>query len=193
MKRLILFGILFFNFSQTIFAKKMNIEIVPVGQIEYFVIEHLKEKLSDVFMIEVSTEVPYPVLEHAFNKKRGQYHSSQILSALGKHKKFKNRKIILAVIDKDLYVPGLNFVFGEANPQDKICIISITRLCQTWWGLTENKELFLRRILKEAVHEIGHVFGLRHCRDPKCVMHFSNSLGDTDVKDFNFCNKCKKN
>lgn len=34
---------------------------------------------------------------------------------------------------------------------------SKTRLKQSYWGLPEDKDLFLRRTLKEAVHEIGHL------------------------------------
>lgn len=50
--------------------------------------------------------------------------------------------------------------------------------------------LFHERALKEAVHELGHFYGFVHCVNPKCVMHFSNSLQDTDYKDSHFCPEC---
>ena len=55
----------------------------------------------------------------------------------------------------------------------------------------ENDKIFYGRIIKESVHELGHVFGLRHCENRKCVMHFSNSIEDTDIKTHVFCKNCK--
>ena len=167
----------------------MNIEIIPMGEIDDFVLDYLKENLTDVFKATVSLGESQPSPEYAFNKKRGQYYSSAILENLAK---FRPGRITLAVIERDLYVPELNFVFGEADPVNKICIISLLRLRQSFYGLFENKELFLRRSLKEAVHEIGHLLGLSHCPNPKCVMRFSNRLSDTDVKDYRFCSNCQR-
>jgi archaemetzincin len=65
------------------------------------------------------------------------------------------------------------------------------RLRQEFYGLKKNDSLFYQRIVKEAVHELGHAFGLSHCNKFTCVMHFSNSLRDTDIKENNFCNNCR--
>ena len=186
--------------------EKMNIEIVCFGQIESIVLDYLKNNLSEIFKAQVypvrkrrpvrkdfSNGVyigkTYDLPEYAYDKKRKQYLASAILHNLSKSKD-KNHKT-LAIIDKDLYVPELNFVFGLADPSRGACIISTARLKQTYYGLPEDKDLFLRRTLKEAVHEIGHLLNLNHCPDPNCVMHFSNSLLDTDKKDYNFCDSCK--
>ena len=75
-----------------------------------------------------------------------------------------------------LFVPNLNYVFGEADIENGVCIISLSRLRQEFYDQKPDKVLFLRRTLKEAVHELGHTYGLGHCANPKCVMHFSNSL-----------------
>lgn len=168
----------------------MNIEIVCFGQIGNIILDYLKKNLSEIFKTQVYIGKAYDPPEYAYNEKRRQYLSSVILDNLSKTRD-KSQKI-LAIIDKDLYVPELNFVFGLADPLRSACIISTTRLKQTYYSLPEDKDLFLRRTLKEAVHEIGHLFNLNHCPDPSCVMHFSNSLLDTDRKDYNFCNSCKK-
>ncbi|CAB3289148.1 Peptidase zinc-dependent [Methanocaldococcus lauensis] len=92
---------------------------------------------------------------------------------------------VVAITPYDLYSNGLNFVFGIAYPF-RGCIVSYARL------YSDNEELFLSRVRKEVTHEMGHVFGLSHCPNPKCVMHFSNSLYDTDYKEEEFCSNCKK-
>jgi len=95
----------------------------------------------------------------------------------------------LGIVNHDLYVPELNFVFGEASW--KAAAISLTRLRQEFYHLPENRSLFHQRILTEAVHELGHTYGLGHCENPRCVMFFSNSLMDTDRKGPAFCARCK--
>lgn len=171
--------------------KNIEIEILPLGSIEIPVLNYLKENLAQTFHGKVLIASHQPVPEYALNKTRAQYFSSEILAHLAQIKKTKERKI-LALIDQDLYVPELNFVFGEADMESGVCIVSLTRLRQSFWNLPEKKNLFLERTLKEAVHEIGHVLGLHHCPDPRCVMHFSNSILDTDRKGWQFCPQCKK-
>jgi archaemetzincin len=169
---------------------KIDIEITCFGQVEDYVLGYLKNNLSEIFKARVYRGKTYDLPDYAYNRERGQYLSSHILDSLAPAKD-KNQKI-LAIIDKDLYVAELNFVFGEADPRKGVCIISVTRLRQSYYGIPEDKDLFLKRALKETVHEIGHLFNLGHCSNSKCVMHFSNSLFDTDKKDYNFCENCRK-
>jgi archaemetzincin len=86
----------------------------------------------------------------------------------------------------DMYTRGLNFVFGLASPVYRAAVVSYYRL------RTPDRELFISRIRKELTHEMGHVFGLEHCTTPGCVMNFSNSLYEVDLKSENFCPKCKR-
>jgi len=92
----------------------------------------------------------------------------------------------------DIFAPGLNFVFGEADITGKRALISLQRLRQEFYGLPKNENLFQERALKEAVHELGHIYGLKHCFNLTCVMHFSNSLRDTDLKGWDFCCICQR-
>jgi archaemetzincin len=94
---------------------------------------------------------------------------------------------ILGVTNRDLYIEGLNFVFGLADSPGKAAVISLSRL-----SAGTNESAFHARAVKEAVHELGHTRGLGHCADPQCVMAFSNSLTDTDKKGKEFCSRCSR-
>lgn len=163
--------------------------IVPFGSIPGEILEYLHIELTRTFGFDVKIAKTEPVPQYAFNPKRNQYHSTKILERL-RGLKLKDARV-LGVADIDLYVPELNFVFGEADIGDKICIISLVRLRQEYYGLPKNENLFLLRSLKEAIHELGHTYGLGHCKDQRCIMHFSNSLKDTDIKGPDFCPRCR--
>jgi archaemetzincin len=98
-----------------------------------------------------------------------------------------NVNFLLGVAPFDLYVPGMNFVFGEARCPGRVAVISTLRLKTD--PQTDMSTLG-SRVLKEAVHETGHMLGLRHCPDESCVMHFSERLSDTDRKNDAFCSDC---
>jgi len=170
--------------------REMGIVLVAIGEVDRNMMDRLKDDLSKVFN-KVSVEKGMPEPLYAYNKKRNQYLSTAILSALMDQKEYASYEKILGVVDHDLFVPELNFVFGEAGP--KVAVISLTRLRQMFYRLPEDQNLFHRRILTEAVHELGHTYGLGHCGNTRCVMFVSTSLSDTDRKGPEFCPKCRKN
>jgi archaemetzincin len=167
----------------------MGILLVTVGVVDREVIELLKNDLNRVFNRQVTIGKGMPEPDYALNKKRNQYLSTALLNAMMQQKEYMAHDKILGIVDHDLYVPELNFVFGEAG--QKAAVISLTRLRQEFYRLPEDRNLFHRRTLTEAVHELGHTYGLRHCVNPRCVMFFSNTLMDTDRKGSDFCPDCK--
>jgi archaemetzincin len=98
---------------------------------------------------------------------------------------------ILAICNFDAYSKGLNFVLGEELTKGRVATIYVPRLQEEFYGRKGNDKIFYERVIKESVHGLGHIFGLRHCANRKCAMYFSNSLGDTDIKLDIFCKNCK--
>lgn len=168
----------------------MKIILRALGKIDERILEELRDRLSPVFGCPVEIKPGVDGVEQAYDPRRKQYQSPVLLGALDALGKEDNEKV-LGIADVDLCSPELNFIFGEADPVLDIAIISLYRLRPEFYGLPPDESRVIERALKEMVHELGHTFGLLHCSNLKCVMHFSNCLADTDLKEATFCNQCR--
>jgi archaemetzincin len=168
----------------------MKIILKPIGDIDKHLLEELKKGLELTFGCPVDTAPDDFNLEKAYDSRRKQYLATKILSALKKSRAAKGDRV-LGVVDVDLYATGLNFIFGQAETAAGTAVISLYQLRQEYYGMLPNEALLEDRAFKEAVHELGHTFGLEHCPNEKCIMHFSNSLADTDWKQAAFCSRCR--
>ena len=177
-----------------------TINLLKIGDLNHSVLVKLKKKLElrfkrlNLFVNIVQEEIPLEETE--YNPRRRQYNAIKILKKIIINAQNKKMFHVLGVMDKDIFSSGLNFVFGRAiKPEDRaqespiVALISITRLRESFYGRTENKGLFELRILKEAIHELGHTFSLEHC-NKFCIMRFSKSISDTDEKPPKFCEEC---
>lgn len=166
----------------------MKITFEPLGHIADGTAETLMDRVGRVFGCPTELGSGLGDLAPAYDPQRKQHLSTKLLALL---KKPEGDGRVVGVTEVDLYVPRLNYVFGEADPLSRTAIVSLCRLRQEYYGLEPDEAVFSDRSVKEIVHELGHTFGLGHCRDNKCVMHFSNSLADTDLKEAQFCRKCR--
>ena len=173
-------------------SKREKICVLAISKFDSTLLQKLTADLEKIFEQKVEVSESPVDLGFAYNPERKQYHSSAILGKLSQiGPEWCERA--LGIVDVDLYVPDLNFVFGEADMARKVAVIATKRLRPEYYGLGKDERLFLERTLKESVHELGHTYGLGHCPDNKCVMHFSSSLADTDLKSSFFCESCKAN
>ncbi len=168
-----------------------SILIAAISPVDSSLLTPLVKPLSEAFSrpVEVSRA---QTLEgsFAFNVSRNQYGSTPLISALlEKFEDFNGR--VLGVTSGDLFVPVLTYVFGEAQLDGKVAVVSSHRLDDQYYGLTENNELLRLRLFKECVHELGHTFGLLHCSNYLCVMHSSTGVEEIDLKTEKFCAECR--
>jgi len=155
---------------------------VDVPGVEALLSSRLREALGLQVIVE---KICLASAEKAYNPIRGQYNASIILEEIPAAEGYT-----LLVTGRDLYVPGLNFVFGYAPGWKGV--VSTHRLDPEFYG-GEGRELFFNRVVKEAVHEVGHMMGLTHCNTPGCVMNFSASIHDVDCKSERLCEQCRRN
>jgi archaemetzincin len=171
-----------------------HIFLIPIGKVDGKVLQYLKDKLPGCFpmTMNVAIDPQEEMPQSAYDQSRKQYRAAAVADEISQRITIDLRdERLLVVTDADLYAPELNFVFGLADAKKGIAVISLARLRNEFYGLKADEGLFLERALKEAVHELGHSWGLTHCPDARCVMFFSNSLADTDKKRNTFCHACR--
>jgi len=190
-----------------------NINILILNNINKNLLKYLKNSLAKIFETDVLISKNIIIPSALFNDKKKQYDGVKLLKFLAENIKLKDAKDInLAIFDRDLYKGNLDYLFGLASPFPKIAIISIMRMHPHYHekyfreGLKKRKagrfplllrrlngsekKLYYERILKEAVHGIGHTFELMHCDNKCCIMYPSKTSDDIDGKELTFCEIC---
>lgn len=163
--------------------------LAPMGVIEESVLETLEVCLWQVFGFEVRRMSPFPDPQYAYDDAAKQYNSALILKSLIRNIP-KDSIRMLGITQRDLFIPMLSFVFGHAQVNGPVAVISLDRLRQEFYQLPGNDAVFLHRVMKEAVHEVGHTFGLIHCPDQRCAMSLSNAIQQVDKKSDELCSDC---
>lgn len=157
-------------------------------EVERRVFESLRDRMSSEYSAPVR-ELPLPGVEFAHDPCRKQYRSMDVLEMLVRQSPGDALKL-LAVTERDLFVPVLTFVFGQAQLGGRVALMSLARLRQEFYGLPTNGELLLARAAKEALHESGHMFGLVHCEDRSCAMSLATNVRQIDGKQAAWCGAC---
>ncbi|ASJ08885.1 archemetzincin [Thermococcus siculi] len=170
--------------------------IVPIGDVGEYVLKGIADFVSSYYSrlgLGVRTVPPIPEedFKDAYNPLRGQFLGREFLPILAGIGEELKARAVLGVTGLDLYEEGLNFIFGLAHPGLRAAVVSTFRLRPEFYGESPDPNLLVERAIKEAMHELGHVFGLSHCPDRRCVMHFSNSIVDTDIKGALYCPSCE--
>lgn len=166
------------------------IYIAPLDDAEEDILAAIEMCLWHNFGFEIKSWSPMIKLPGAFDPQRNQFSSTVILRDLLKQCPTDAVRV-LAITEKDLFIPMLSFVFGQAQLQGQMAIVSLARLRQEFYELPANRTLLLARALKETVHEMGHTFGLTHCLDRACPMSLSTSIQQVDGKTDQYCESCK--
>jgi archaemetzincin len=169
--------------------KPTKLYIIPIELSDLSFVEPLSTFLSDTFNIDTDIYSKDIRLADAYDPRRNQYYSSAILAQIIENPP-PDAFRLLGITALDIFVPILTFLFGEAQFNGKGALISTFRLRNEFYKKTADTHLFHERILKEAVHELGHTYGLIHCTYPACVMNSSTYIEDVDEKSVAFCKTC---
>jgi archaemetzincin len=151
-------------------------------------LELVRDRVAAQFAVPVR-EIGLPAADFAFDPRRGQYSSIAVLEMLLGQAPEDACKL-LALTGRDLFIPVLTFVYGQAQFGGRVAVVSTARLRQEFYGMPGNRAAFLERTAKEGLHEAGHTFGLVHCADRSCVMSLATNIRQLDFKKAEFCALC---
>lgn len=163
------------------------IAIVPIGTVDARLLDAVRTGLTAEYGVPCSIASFNADPSRFLHPERRQYHSTELLTSLSA---LTLPDRVLGVTALDLYIPILTFVFGEAQLGGRCAVISSHRLDDTFYGLPADSDLARARLIKCAIHEIGHTHGLVHCDDYECVMAASHSVEWLDLKGEHLCDRC---
>jgi archaemetzincin len=171
-------------------VKQPFLGLVALGPLDPDILRRLSAALAKFLLLPVRVLHPVPLQQQNYHVTRQQYHADQLLEILLEDVETEAFRI-LGVTAGDLYIPIFTFVFGEAQLNGRAALISVFRPRGDDGGPTPTRPVFLGRLLKLSLHELGHTFGLKHCLTDGCLMQFSTNLERLDQKALAFCDYCQ--
>ncbi len=161
-----------------------ELQIVPVGEPVAAFLKEVEAPIMQVLGITAFTGkllLPSPV--YAFNKDRKQYNTSAVMRRLNTVREI-GVPWLLGIADCDLFVPDMSFVYGDADREGKVAVMSLHRL-------RADGDAWKRRASVEAVHLAGHLIGLAACEDARCAMFTATTITDAERRQLQLCNNCR--
>jgi len=167
------------------------IMLLPIGRIDVGAFDFVRKPLVDIFgrTVEIGNRLPVP--KYAFNPTRAQYHSSAIMKRI-EEARAPEWDAAIGISIEDLFIPEVPFIFGEADRSTRSALLSIARLKPDSGNLESREEVLRRRLVSEAVHQVGLLRGLAHCPNNRCVMFYAALVQEIDKRGATLCANCKK-
>ncbi len=161
-----------------------ELQFVPIGPVEIGFLKELEAPLAQVLGVNAyvgKAVLPQPAF--AFNKDRKQYHTTAIMRRLLTVKD-TGAPLIMGIADVDLFVPDSPFVYGEADREARVSVMSL-------WRLKGEGDAWKRRTFVEGVHQAGHLIGLSFCEDARCAMFLATTITDAERRQLHLCSNCR--
>lgn len=159
-----------------------HLQLVPVGTVDDLAMTVVAAHLQALMGLDTAIAMRQAAPENAYQRGRHQYDAWKIVQTLsGGH---AGPALVLGVTALDICTPILTFVFGESQLGGNTALVSLCRIT------AENRDLTYTRAAKIALHEVGHLLGIGHCRRPACLMTFTATIARLDDLNLWFCDAC---
>jgi predicted Zn-dependent protease len=169
------------------------VELIPAGGVNQSLLEALGDALQAAVGVQWCVGDALPLREEWRETESGLYRSIHLMHALMDRAEQRDakraRRWRLAIADAGLCAEGVGAIYGEAAMKGCCAVVGLAPLRA---GSGADAEVLRDRLLTEAIHELGHLAGLAHCRNASCVMYSSLHIADTDHKGRTFCRECRR-
>ncbi len=170
-------------------STNFSVELVRIGALAPTVLPALREDLARVVAHPIWIAADQVDPTPAFDPGRRQYLASTLMAILLERER-PDGVMTIGLTAVDVFLPVFTHVFGSAQLGGPTAIVSLFRLRPECAGDPPDAGLLRIRLLKEVLHELGHILGLVHCPSPWCVMHASRLPEQIDLKDAALCRPC---
>jgi len=167
-----------------------TITLLSFGRFERGFLEKISEVVMNEFNCPVAIKEAHVDISEFYDPGRRQYNGDKLLKAVDTLN-IPGLSKTIGILNVDLFIPILTYIFGQAQLSGQTAIVSDFRLSNERYGMPADDNLLLQRFTKEVIHELGHTFGLIHCHTPTCVMRSSTYVEDIDQKEAQLCVKCR--
>jgi archaemetzincin len=172
--------------------KQIRIGVAPFGEVPDAALQGVAAFIRTHLRLEAHILAPFQNPSGAYDQKRGQYNAATILKAFKSMPFDEGLDKVIAVMNVDLFIPIFTHVLGEANEGGRYALASLYRLGKTTDRLPASMDQIVERLVKVAIHELGHLFNMGHCPNKYCLMHYSGNLTDLDTTSLAFCDYCSE-
>jgi archaemetzincin len=167
------------------------VEIVPAGEVDDGLLRTLGADLQAAAGLQWMLGDPHPLDDGWVDPETGLYRSvylmHELIASARAGARAEGRRWRLAIADAGFCAAGVGPVYGEAAMGGTCAVVGLAPLRR---GSGADGDVLRARLLTEALHELGHLAGMEHCRRASCVMYASLHIADTDQKGACFCADC---
>lgn len=154
-------------------GKGKPVVIVPVGKVGGTPLSLLCRIIWEVYGLPVRVMRTHPIWPDAYNPTKNAMDAEIVLNKLKRPEFLANASRVIALTDIPLQSKReisenneCGSVYGYAGLVIPVSICSVNRLASK-----NSMEEACARIVKVAVHELAHTFGVTHCSTDYCVMN----------------------
>jgi archaemetzincin len=174
-------------------ARLLHLYPIDLQRPDLELVDWLGSELAPRLSVISVAHAELPVPPDSKDELRRQWLSNRLVETIydrGKSDGALPGEWLLGIAAVDLFAPERDFVFGEAELGGACAVVSVARMREP--GLSDDTEVVRSRLLREALHEIGHLAGIQHCTHGSCVMQLSEGTADIDRKPASYCADCAR-
>jgi len=172
--------------------KPIRIGVAPFGEVPDAALQGVAAYIRTHLNLAAHILPSFQNPTYAYDQKRGQYNAATILKAFKSMTFDESLDKVIGIMNVDLFIPIFTHVLGEANEGGRYALASLYRLGKATDRLSASMDQIIERLVKVAIHELGHLFNMAHCLNKHCLMHYSGNLADLDTTSLTFCDYCSE-